>query len=76
VGCGGALCEFTGDGSLYRQFDMGGYSAAYSPLVQDGVVVANSTGVYVGWDTRSTLRTARTGWPRYGGGNHGAGRSP
>jgi|GEM_PF-4974997 len=76
LGCGGELCELNSDGSVFRTFDMDGFSAAYAPLVQDGVVVANSAGVYAGWDTRSTLRTATDGWPRYGGGNHGAGRVP
>ncbi len=76
LGCGPDLCQLKPDGQERRRFAQDGYSTAFAPAVQNGVVVSNSTGVYYGWDTGTDLRTATTGWARYGGGNHGAGRMP
>lgn len=77
LGCGGALCQMRArDGALVRTFDVDGYTPAFAGLAMDGVIVAESIGIYVGWDVGGRLRTATDGWPRYGGGNHGAGRVP
>lgn len=77
LGCSGDMCQMkASSGALVRRFDVGGYSPAFAGAAMDGVIVADSVGVYVGWDVGGNLRTATDGWPRYGGGNHGAGRVP
>jgi len=77
LGCGGDLCQMNGsNGAEVRRFDAGGYSPAFASAVMDGHIVADSVGVYIGWEVGGGMRTATDGWPRYGGGNHGAGRVP